>query len=119
IAAAACVGAYGWLQAASDERQAARALTYGLIALAVIPLVQLVPLPPDVLMRLSPATDAFLQRYDVAYSLSRSLHQPIAHSLSIAPRATLLGLMFLIGVGMFAMGSTAMLSSVSLSRLVN
>ena len=87
MAAVALVGAYGWIQASADERQAARGVMVGFVAIVLVVLVQLVPLPSDVLMRVSPATDSFLRGYDVAYAVARNLHQSTTHSLSIAPRA--------------------------------
>src|SRR5438552_6317296 len=119
MAAVALVGAYGWIQASADERRPTRGVMIGLIAIVLTVLIQLVAIPSDLLTRLSPATDSFLQRYDVAYAVGRNLHQPATHALSIAPRATVLGLMFLVSLGVFTIGCTAMLPAVSLTRLMN
>src|SRR3989442_2666314 len=119
MAAIAVIGAYGWVQASPDERQAARGIGIGLMAMTLIALAQLVPLPSDLLLRISPATDAFLRKYDVAYAVGRTMHQPVTHPLSVAPAATVRGLMFLTALSVFTLGCTAMLPAVSLTRLVN
>ena len=113
------VGVYGWIRAESNARAAARTLAVALLAITAIAVLQLVPIPSGTLLRLSPATDSFLRQYDVAYAVGRTLGQPVMHPLSVAPQFTLVGLMFVVTLGIFAVGCTAMLPSLSLTRLIN
>jgi O-antigen ligase len=119
VAAITLVGAYGWIQAAPPERHASRGVAIGLAAVAAVVVFQLIPLSGDLLARISPATDAFLRQYNVAFAIARAQHQPLTHPLSVAPGATLRGLMFLLSLGVFTIGCTSMLPNLSLTRVVN
>lgn len=100
LAACAIVGLLGlaWGRRAPPSA-ANRAVLIGLLVVLAAGLAQLVPLPSGALKTLSPATDAFLQRYDLAYAMAA-----FRHPLSIDPRATVLGLMFLGAFVLFLAG---------------
>ena len=57
-------------------------------AIGVAALLQLVPLPRAVLATMSPATDAFLDQYDIVYATQHEA----SHTLSIRPESSWLGL---------------------------
>ncbi len=108
LVAVAAVGAYGWLTAARDDTAPARGVAAALACVAAVAVVQLVPLPAGLLARISPATDGVLAQYDVAYALARDAGEPAWHSLSIAPSATALGLGFVLALGTYLVGATAL-----------
>jgi hypothetical protein len=83
-----------------------------LVGVMAAGLLQVVPLPAGILKTLSPATDAFLQNYDIAYALGASWHP-----LSLAPKATLLGVAFLAAFTLFLVGLTRALSPSRARRL--
>lgn len=71
----------------------------GLLAVAVV--LQLVPLAPATLARISPAADRFIAAYDVQYAAARAVGlASYRHPLSIDPAGTRLGLALL---GAFAL----------------
>ncbi|HJR60742.1 MAG TPA: O-antigen ligase family protein [Vicinamibacterales bacterium] len=100
LAACAAVGLLGfaWGRGAPASR-ANRATILALLAVMAAGLAQLVPLPAGALKALSPATDAFLQHYDLGYALGTA-----RHPISIEPRATMLGLAFLAAFLVFLAG---------------
>jgi O-antigen ligase len=118
LAGIVLLGAYGWITASRSDREPARPLTVSLLALMTIMSMQLIPLPADVLLRISPATDAFLREYDFGYSLALTAGVPLTHPLSIAPDATLRGLGFLASLSVFLVGCTALLPRVRLGSAV-
>ncbi len=107
-----------------------RPLAAGLVLVTLAIVVQLVPLPHDTLMRLNPATDAFLQRYDLQYAAlmqSEALHtsgkaealphRDASHPLSIDPAQTMLGLGLLAGFAVFLLGLARGLTARDVRRL--
>ena len=74
--------------------------------IAAVGLVQLIPLAPATIAALSPATDDFLRRYDVAYSFATATDAAAyRHPLSIDPRGTRLGLAALGALTMLLVGA--------------
>src|SRR5438132_1020298 len=76
-------------------------LAIGLALIVVAVVLQLVPLSRQTLLAVSPAADTFLQRYEIAYASRVPSGQAVAHSLSIEPAKTRLGLMLLLGLSVF------------------
>ncbi|MBA3641142.1 MAG: O-antigen ligase family protein [Acidobacteriota bacterium] len=94
---------------------ATRAAFLALIVVLGAGAVQLIPLPAGVLEAVSPKTDAFLEQYDLGYvfgNASRSWH-----SLSLAPRRTMVGLAFLAAFTLLLAGLTTALSRSGSRRL--
>jgi len=92
--AAAAVGLLGIFSPGSRVRRpVAWPIVMVAVLIAAVVLVQLVPLAPATIAALSPATDDFLRRYEVAYSLAAATGAAAyRHPLSIDPRGTWLGL---------------------------
>jgi hypothetical protein len=102
----------------------ARAVIIALVCVIIAGLLQVVPLPAGVLRTLSPATDAFLRNYDIGYALGDARSAPDGsvlgaswHPLSLAPKATLLGLSFLAAFTLFLAGLLRALSASRVRRL--
>jgi O-antigen ligase len=100
------------------RRRASGALAMGLALLVAAVALQLVPLSSQRLLAVSPATDAFLRQYDLAYAIAAPGGQAAAHSLSIAPARTRLGLLLLLGFSVFLLGLTRTLDGSKLRRLL-
>lgn len=114
LAACACIGTAAVL--VYRRRPFDRPLRRVLLALgAVVTAValQLVPLPAGAVAAVSPATDAFLERFNLAYALD----EDVWHPLSIAPAATVPGLALLTAFALFLAGLTRALSSSRVRRL--
>lgn len=91
---------------------------FALVALAS--LLQLAPLGADTIKAVSPATDRFLQAYDVGYALAAQGGSGTAayrHGLSINPDATWLGLACLGAFGLLLLGTARALGRYSLRPL--
>lgn len=95
----------------------------GVIACAVA--VQLAPLPDGALTRVSPATAAFLTRYDLTYTAERTPDPrgelpttPRPRPISIDPVATQHALFLLVACTLLAGGTAALLSSIGSRPLV-
>jgi O-antigen ligase len=112
------LGLYWWMDAPAEDRAPARPLAIALLLLALLVAVQLIPLPASILARISPGTDAALQRYDVGYATSLAIGERPAHALSIAPDATRRGLAFLIALSAFILGVAARLPRIRIGLLV-
>ena len=89
------------------------AVAAGLAAIGAAVSLQLVPLSPPTLARLSPGADDFLRQYHVGYALPRvsdaqgddAARAAPAQPLSIAPDKTALGLVLFAGFALFLVGS--------------
>lgn len=93
----------------SDQRLRVLAFVLGLTGAAIA--LQLVPLPYDVVMALSPAVDSFLREYLLAY------RRPTAHALSIDPGFTAVALGLYVAFGALLFGLTRALRYMRLSWL--
>jgi hypothetical protein len=89
LTAAVATGAYGWWSSPPRHRQAARGVVVALLAVACVVAVQLVPLPADLLTRVSPATDAAARQLDLRYATAQASTGTARHPMSIAPAATM------------------------------
>ncbi len=118
LIAAASFGAFGWFVASPSNRRAAIPLTCVLLAGVALIVIQLIPMAPESLVRVSPGIDRVLRDYSLAYALAPQPGLETAHSLSIAPEATVRGLLFLLPLGLFTTGCMAVLSRLSLRALV-
>ena len=113
LIACAVIGAAGVL--AGRGRQiggATRAALLALVAVLAAAGLQLIPLSPAVIGAVSPATDGFLRNYDLAYAAAG-----IDHPLSLAPRATSIGVAFLAAFMLFLFGLIRALSPLRARRL--
>ena len=81
----------------ASPRAVSVALVAGMAAIGVAALLQLVPLPRAVLATMSPATDAFLDQYDIVYATQHEA----SHTLSIRPESSWLGLAILTILSLF------------------
>ena len=79
-------------------------------------LLQLLPLPVDVLRRISPHTDDFLLKYDLRYAF-RAPGGGV-HALSVNPLETFEALVFVCGLVLLAWGVSVSLDNASLRSLV-
>jgi hypothetical protein len=109
--AAALVGGLAFLRACGRTRGAAAwALPAALGLLIGATALQLVPVPRPLILRFTPATDAFLQR-------AGSYHGPLwsdpspTHPLSVSPDATLVGLLLLCAFAALFLGAARALSA--------
>jgi len=128
LAACVAVGVWGLLRRVRSVRRGVHAAVLaGLLLTAGAIGVQLVPLERATLQRVSPATDAFLMKYDVGFalrvrqaqapqsasqpdqqratqSIPQPASQPIQHPISINPPRTWVGLAMLGALGIFLLG---------------
>nr|MBA2305446.1 hypothetical protein [Acidobacteriota bacterium] len=125
LVSCALVGTLGvFLHRSRPFARSSRAAVLALVMVLVVGLLQLVPLPATVLRSLSPSTHAFLQDYDMAYALAVAegglpesgglVPGSASHAISLAPRATLLGLAFL---GAYTLFLAGLLRALSASRV--
>jgi O-antigen ligase len=98
----------------------------GLAALAAAVVLQLIPIPAPLLVRIDPSADAFLKQYDLQYAAA-ALRPAVAlareqaagmHPLSIAPASTLLGLGFLASFGLLFLGVSTAFSALDARQVV-
>jgi O-Antigen ligase len=118
IAAWAVAGAWGLLRRVPGVRRRVNTpVALGLLLVVLAIGVQLVPVSRATLMRISPAADEVLRRYDLAYALQVAPllarapaagmpepRQELRHPLSIDPPKTVRGLVFLGAFGVFLLG---------------
>jgi hypothetical protein len=113
LIAAAATGALGaFMYRRRAVSRQTRLAFLALVCVLAAGLIQVIPLPPAALSVLSPSADAFLRNYDLAYSLGAiDIGRQPWHPLSLAPRASLVGLGFLAAFTLFLAGLTRALSS--------
>jgi O-antigen ligase len=90
----------------------------GLLAILVAVVLQIIPIPRTTVLALSPATDAFLQQYDLVYAESVSAAQAVSHPLSIDPAATTRGVAFVVAIGILFLGLARGLTRRDTEKLV-
>lgn len=98
--AALCAAAGGLSPARPGRTPTAVACATAVVATSIA--LQLVPLPRVLLTRISPATEAFLQRFDVAFAVGAA--HSTSHALSIAPARTVIALALLVALVVFMCG---------------
>jgi O-antigen ligase len=118
LIAAVIFGLSAWLSAPAEDRAKPRPVLIALLVVAVLVVIQLIPLPVAWVARMSHATDGFLREYDLAYGVARADGQFPWHALSIAPTATARGLSFLLAFVVFLAGCIVILPRISLGWLV-
>ncbi len=103
----AALGALGlWAPGSRVRRPVAWPLVVALSLAALVGLVQLVPLAPSTIARISPATDAFLRQFDVAYQIAASSGVAgYEHPLTINASSTWLGLAALGSLSILTIGA--------------
>jgi len=88
-----------------------RDLAIGLTLLTGAAALQLIPVPREALLAMSPSADSLLREYDMAYASSLTSGQVVGrHALSIQPEQTRVGLTFLLSLGIFLLGVTRTLN---------
>lgn len=95
--------------------------------IAGLGLLQLVPLPLDLLSAISPGTLQFLTRYDFRFAMAAGAAVPdgatgllpAAHAISLAPEATSMGLALLAGFLLLLTGALRITSKNVLTRLAS
>jgi O-antigen ligase len=119
--ACAGIGALGLIAPGARPRKPMPlAVAAGLALVALAALLQLAPLGAGTLRAISPATDRFLQSYDVAYALAGRGGDAAAayrHGLSVNSEATWLGLACLGAFGLLLLGTARALGRYSLRPL--
>ena len=99
------VGLLGMFMPASRAAPLNRPITLSLAVLVLAVVLQLVPVPRDVILWINPEADAYLRQTDLAYALQLSAGESVWHPLSIRPDRTLLGLAFLTAFGLLLLGT--------------
>jgi len=119
--ASAAIGALGlWSPGARGRRPVAWAFVIALLPIAFVGLVQLIPLAPATVATISPATDQFLRKYDVAYQFAAITGAAdYRHPLSIKPAGTWLALAALGSLGLLLVGTARALGHRSLRTLAS
>lgn len=114
--ACAAVGALGmWAPGAEEPKpRVNKALVVAIALLAIVPVIQLIPLSIETLTRISPATDAFLRKYDIGYRLASANGIAVPHPLSIKPAGTWLALAAIGALGCLMLGTARGLGRLSL-----
>jgi hypothetical protein len=117
--ACAAIGVLGIVApGARVRRQVAWPIVAAVALIAVVGFVQLIPLTPHAIARISPATDGFLSQYDLAYRLSSAGGvADYRHPLSIKPAGTWLSLAALAALGLLLVGAARGLGHRSLGAL--
>ncbi|MEQ1898874.1 MAG: O-antigen ligase family protein [Vicinamibacterales bacterium] len=111
--ACALLGIAGFRRSPSPIRSVPAAGGWlGVFAVGV--LVQLAPLPRQILLRVNASADAFLGQYYLAYALNPSAWHP----LSIVPVATWVGLGLFTALALFLVGTSRALSRLDLETIV-
>jgi hypothetical protein len=104
------------------------ALAIALAAIGLAIAVQLVPLSPATLARVSPQTDAFLRQYDLSYTAgligdpdrepTRAQPEPAHHPLSISAEKTVIGLALFAAFALFLAGTTRLVSALGARQII-
>jgi hypothetical protein len=117
----AALGVLGlWAPGARVRRPVAWPMAIALALVASVGFLQLVPLAPATIARLSPATDAFLRQLDVAYQVAAaSGASGYRHALSINPAGTWLGLAALGALSLLMVGAARGLGRHSVRTLAS
>lgn len=113
LVAAASIGIVGLARCRTDVLATNRRTLVALVAIGLPVLAQLVPVPRDLLVAVTPHTDEMLRHIDLAYAAA-----PGAHPISLEPAATLRALAFVACMGLFVLGLAGRLSRESAAGLV-
>ena len=121
--ACACVGLFGLTTGTRPIVGDGRWVLFSIAGIAVVGLVQLVPIPRSWLALVSPGTVDFLGRYDLGYAFSfdPNTNAPVAlaHAISVAPSLTVRALALLLAPSLLFAGLCRTLSRTAASRLAN
>ena len=119
--ACACVGLVGITTGTRPILGDGRWVLFSIAAIALVGLIQLVPLPRSWLALLSPGTLDFLRQSDLGYafSLDPNTNAPVAigHAISVAPSLTVRALALFLAPVLLFMGLCRTLSRTAAHRL--
>ena len=107
---AAALGGWAVMRTRAWRDPRARTIAYAWGAIVGAVALQLVPLPYDAFVRLSPAADRLLRQIELGYALQ----PPAAHALSVRPEATVVFVAVLAAFGLLLVG---LMRAVSYLRL--
>jgi hypothetical protein len=130
LAVSALVGLLGLVRGARASRRIRpRPIEWSLALVVFAILIQLLPLPLDLLDRLSPAAADFAREYDLGLQAilvesgesggSPRFRPAVRHPLSIWPARTALGLAFVSAFGIWTIGLTRELARQQMRRLAS
>ena len=109
--AVTCAAA-GALMLARNRRHLRRSVIVAFASLIAAVLLQEVPLSPGLIARISPATDQFLSRNEIGFSLGL-----LTHPLSIDPQRTWTAVALFAAFGVFWIGMTVALTDSTVHRV--
>ena len=116
--ACGAIGALGLLAPATRRRAVPWPVAGALALLLLAVALQLWPLAPETIARVSPATDALLRKHDVAYALATTAPEiPYRHPLTIDAASTWLGLACLAAFAVLLLGAARALGRRTLLAL--
>lgn len=110
----AAIGGCGLLAGTHHGEPHRTALSLALGSVALVIVLQLLPLPASVLAVISPASDRLLRQYDLQYAMDVTLHP-----LSINPASTRLALACFVAFSMFSLGLARQLTTRQTIHLVH
>ena len=110
---AAALGLWAVMRTKAWLDPRARAVAYAWAGIAAALALQVIPLPYDLFVRLSPAADRLLRQIELGYALQ----PPAAHALSVRPEATLIFLAVVVAFGLLLVGLMRAVSYVRLEWL--
>ncbi|HEY3383861.1 MAG TPA: O-antigen ligase family protein [Vicinamibacterales bacterium] len=114
--ACAGIGALGLVAPGARYRRPIEwSVVAGLVVILAAALVQTIPLSPGTIVRISPATDAFLRTFNIAYVNAAA--SGYRHPMSIDPPGTWLGIAALGSLGLLLVGTARGLGRRSLGVL--
>lgn len=85
-------------------------LKVGLLLVAIAISVQLVPLPRQTLVAISPAADTLVRQFDPFYAYRVATEARVSHPLSISPEKTRTGLLFFAALAVLLLGLARVMS---------
>ena len=112
--AAAALGTWAFARTKGWRDPRVRVIAYAWSAVAIAIAVQVIPLPYDWFVRLSPSADALLRQLEIGYSL----RPPSWHALSVRPDSTLVFLAIFVAFGLLLLGLMRAVAYLRLEWLV-
>src|SRR5581483_10940845 len=95
------LGMWAWIRIGRHREGQPAGLHIALAAMALVLLIQVIPVPLKAFRAFSPGGDRFLQQFDLSYSFD----PPAWHALSVSPLATSIALGFFLALAIFLVGT--------------